>query len=102
MKVNPQGPNAISVQNKSDGLTTQGSTKKVRQNRITNHRDGGAEFIGETIKAYVLSVKHTSSGRMIFCNAAEEDASSFSQQEDTSFYKSNEEQEDNKNQTSSF
>lgn len=34
--------------------------------------NGGAEFIGETIKAYVLSVKHTSSGRMIFCNAAEE------------------------------
>jgi len=34
--------------------------------------NGGAEFIGETIKAYVLSVKHTSSGRMIFCNAAED------------------------------
>lgn len=33
--------------------------------------NGGAEFIGESIKAYVLSVKHTSSGRMIFCNAAE-------------------------------
>ncbi len=31
--------------------------------------NGGAEFIGETIKAHVLSVKHTSSGRMIFCNA---------------------------------
>lgn len=37
--------------------------------------NGGAEFIGETIKAYVLSVKHTSSGRMIFCNAAEEGSS---------------------------
>lgn len=34
--------------------------------------NGGAEFLGETIKAQVLSVKHTSSGRMIFCNAAEE------------------------------
>lgn len=34
--------------------------------------NGGAEFIGRTIKAQVLSVKHTSSGRMIFCNAAEE------------------------------
>jgi uncharacterized protein YacL len=41
--------------------------------------NGGAEFIGETIKAQVLSVKHTSSGRMIFCNAAEE--SIFSDQE---------------------
>lgn len=35
--------------------------------------NGGAEFIGEEIKAYVLSVKHTASGRMIFCNAAEDD-----------------------------
>lgn len=35
--------------------------------------NGGAEFIGETVKAYVLSVKHTSSGRMIFCNASEEE-----------------------------
>lgn len=34
--------------------------------------NGGAEFIGETIRAQVLSVKHTSSGRMIFCNAADE------------------------------
>lgn len=33
--------------------------------------NGGAEFIGEAIKTQVLSVKHTSSGRMIFCNAAE-------------------------------
>lgn len=37
--------------------------------------NGGAEFIGETIKAHVLSVKHTSSGRMIFCNANEENMS---------------------------
>jgi len=35
--------------------------------------NGGAEYIGETIRAHVLSVKHTSSGRMIFCNAIEED-----------------------------
>lgn len=34
--------------------------------------NGGAEFIGETIKAQVLSVKHTTSGRMIFCNTCEE------------------------------
>lgn len=34
--------------------------------------NGGAEYIGETVKAHVLSVKHTSSGRMIFCNAFEE------------------------------
>lgn len=34
--------------------------------------NGGAEFIGETIKTQVLSVKHTSSGRMIFCNAMDE------------------------------
>jgi uncharacterized protein YacL len=34
--------------------------------------NGGAEYIGRTIKAQVLSVKHTSSGRMIFCNSCEE------------------------------
>lgn len=35
--------------------------------------NGGGQFIGETIDAQVLSVKHTSSGRMIFCNAAGEE-----------------------------
>ncbi len=35
--------------------------------------NGGGEFIGETIDALVLSVKHTSSGRMIFCNALDEE-----------------------------
>ncbi|NGX62393.1 MAG: putative PIN and TRAM-domain containing protein YacL [Chlamydiae bacterium] len=34
--------------------------------------NGGADFIGETVEAHVLSVKHTSSGRIIFCNVAEE------------------------------
>lgn len=34
--------------------------------------NGGAEYIGETIKSQVLSVKHTSSGRMIFCNSTDE------------------------------
>lgn len=37
--------------------------------------NGGGEFVGETIDALVLSVKHTISGRMIFCNALEEQAS---------------------------
>jgi uncharacterized protein YacL len=31
--------------------------------------NGGGEFIGDLIDAQVLSVKHTTSGRMIFCNA---------------------------------
>ena len=31
--------------------------------------NGGGDFVGEMIDALVLSVKHTSSGRMIFCNA---------------------------------
>ena len=34
--------------------------------------NGGGNFIGEVIDAQVLSVKHTSSGRMIFCNTIEE------------------------------
>ncbi|MBS3905089.1 MAG: TRAM domain-containing protein [Simkania sp.] len=35
--------------------------------------NGGGDFIGEIIEAQVLSVKHTTSGRMIFCNASDED-----------------------------
>lgn len=31
--------------------------------------NGGGEFLGETIEVRVLSVKHTSSGRIVFCNA---------------------------------
>ncbi len=37
--------------------------------------NGGGDFIGETIDSHVLSVKHTSSGRMIFCNTMEEPVS---------------------------
>ncbi len=36
--------------------------------------NGGADYIGEAIKTQVLSVKHTSSGRIIFTNALEEDS----------------------------
>ncbi len=36
--------------------------------------NGGGDFIGEIIEAKVLSVKHTSSGRLIFCNASEEES----------------------------
>ena len=36
--------------------------------------NGGGDFIGENIDAQVLSVKHTSSGRMIFCNVFENEA----------------------------
>lgn len=39
--------------------------------------NGGGSFIGETIDALVLSVKHTSSGRMIFCNALDETGGTF-------------------------
>lgn len=37
--------------------------------------NGGGQFIGEIIDAQVLSVKHTTSGRMIFCNALDEEGS---------------------------
>lgn len=46
--------------------------------------NGGADSIGETIKAQVLSVKHTSSGRMIFCNAADEMLSMIDDSEEAS------------------
>lgn len=35
--------------------------------------NGGGKYIGETIDAQVLSVKHTSSGRMVFCNACDDE-----------------------------
>lgn len=35
--------------------------------------NGGGDYLGETIDATVLSVKHTTSGRMIFCNAPDEE-----------------------------
>ena len=35
--------------------------------------NGGGKFIGDVIDAQVLSVKHTSSGRMVFCNACDEE-----------------------------
>lgn len=35
--------------------------------------NGGGQYLGEIIDAKVLSVKHTSSGRMIFCNARDEE-----------------------------
>lgn len=38
--------------------------------------NGGGKYLGETIDAQVLSVKHTSSGRMIFCNACDDESHS--------------------------
>ncbi len=55
--------------------------------------NGGAEFIGETIRAYVLSVKHTSSGRMVFCNAADEESNGFAEET----FQSQDELEETKN-----
>jgi len=45
--------------------------------------NGGGQFLGEVIDAHVLSVKHTSSGRMIFCNACDDDALSHEFDEET-------------------
>lgn len=36
--------------------------------------NGGGNYIGEAIDAQVLSVKHTTSGRMIFCNALDDES----------------------------
>ena len=33
--------------------------------------NGGGQYLGETIGAWVLSVKHTTTGRIVFCNAEE-------------------------------
>lgn len=45
--------------------------------------NGGGSYIGEVIDALVLSIKHTSSGRMIFCNAMDEEGSTFTGGYDT-------------------
>ncbi len=34
--------------------------------------NGGGDYLGEIVTANVLSVKHTTSGRMVFCNVVEE------------------------------
>jgi uncharacterized protein YacL len=44
--------------------------------------NGGGNYIGEVIDAKVLSVKHTTSGRMIFCNAMDEENLSDEYEED--------------------
>ncbi len=36
--------------------------------------NGGGQYLGETVGAWVLSVKHTASGRIVFCNAEEGDS----------------------------
>lgn len=35
--------------------------------------NGGGNYIGKTIKAIVISIIHTTTGRMVFCNVSEED-----------------------------
>lgn len=45
--------------------------------------NGGGNYIGEVIDAKVLSVKHTSSGRMIFCNACDDETLSNEYEEPT-------------------
>jgi uncharacterized protein YacL len=36
--------------------------------------NGASKDLDKTIRAQVLSVKHTSSGRMVFCNAVDEES----------------------------
>lgn len=45
--------------------------------------NGGGKYLGETIECRVLSVKHTTAGRMIFCNALDlEGGGGFEESED--------------------
>ena len=44
--------------------------------------NGGGNFIGETIEAKVLSVKHTTSGRMIFSNAIDDEGTSYADEDE--------------------
>ncbi len=47
--------------------------------------NGGGTHLGETIDAQVLSVKHTTSGRMIFCNATDDESLSGTYHEEDSY-----------------
>ncbi len=44
--------------------------------------NGGGNYIGDLIDAQVLSVKHTTSGRMIFCNALDDESLNHSFEEE--------------------
>ena len=44
--------------------------------------NGGGKYLGETIECRVLSVKHTTAGRMIFCNALDLEGGGFEEPED--------------------
>ncbi|HSX38059.1 MAG TPA: TRAM domain-containing protein [Chlamydiales bacterium] len=52
--------------------------------------NGGGDFIGDVIDVHVLSVKHTTSGRMIFCNALM--AKEYAAFDEEEFEETNEEQ----------
>lgn len=43
--------------------------------------NGGGQYLGEIIDAKVLSVKHTTSGRMVFCNAEDEEGNYYEEDE---------------------
>lgn len=45
--------------------------------------NGGAEFINETIRSQVISVKNNPTGRMIFCNAMEDHLNGFGEPKST-------------------
>jgi uncharacterized protein YacL len=42
--------------------------------------NGASEYIGQTVRAYVISVKHSPAGRLIFCNVLEEGISAYPQE----------------------
>lgn len=48
--------------------------------------NGGGNYIGELIDAQVLSVKHTTSGRMIFCNALDDESLSHTFEEEVNHH----------------
>ena len=47
--------------------------------------NGGGNYIGEIIEAKVLSVKHTSSGRIVFSNAPDDDTSGHESDRESSY-----------------
>ncbi len=85
-----EGVRVINLHSLSNALKPLAETGEVLQVKIQRHGkepnqgvgyfedgtmvvvNGGGEFVGSTVTVNVLSVKHTSSGRMIFCNLSDE------------------------------
>ncbi len=60
--------------------------------------NGGGQFIGEMVDAQVLSVKHTTSGRMIFCNVLDEEGQTYNEEQEEHRHRNHRERDEYEDQ----